>query len=172
MEKNLPFLVLSYITIPPHLMQLSLPTIICPTTDPTHLCPWYSEVEEFNWGLAQTNGSGNFHTLHVTQGLGKERHRLKKITFQSLKNFIILQLLLHVGIEESKKPRFKALPGEESQWQMGSLQKDRGPGLQHTHTCIHVYLPEVKIKWWNLRNRSNSRIFSQKIRFQISMDQI
>ena len=39
---------------------------------------------------------------------------------------------------------FEALPGEESQWQMGSLQRDRGPGLQHTRMHIHSYLPEVK----------------------------
>ena len=40
---------------------------------------------------------------------------------------------------------FEALPGEESRWQMGSLQRDRGPGLQHTHMHIRSYLPEVKI---------------------------
>ena len=49
-----------------------------------HLCPWYSEVEGFNGRLAQTNGSCNFHTLHITQDLGKEGHRLGKISFQSL----------------------------------------------------------------------------------------
>ena len=56
---------------------------------------------------------------------------------------------------------------------MGSLQRDRGPGLQHTHTCKHAYLPEVKdqmikskesIKFKNLQSKnqiSNLKIKSQ-----------
>ena len=71
---NLPFPLLLYTII---FLTLS-------AVGSAHLCPWYSEVERFNGRLAQTNGSCNFHALHITQDLGKEGHRLGTISFQSL----------------------------------------------------------------------------------------